>query len=126
MNDFCTWEINGLKFKLDMEDADTAERYQKATENFEKFDKTDEIFGMGDQIRRVCEIFRMFFIDVLGKDAEKIFKDMPDNTRLYYDVYDSFLKFVHKQKVAAACRWLDLTKKYVPGMQEDTKNESTI
>lgn len=126
MNDFCTWEINGLKFEIDMEDANTVERYQKALDHIEKLNETDEIPGMANQIRRGCEIFRMFFTDTLGKDAESIFKDMPDNMRLYYDVYESFLTFIHKQKIAFASRILSINKKYVPGIREDTKNESNI
>lgn len=126
MNDFCTWEINGLKFKLDMEDADTLERYLKALEHIESISDIDETSNTVTQIRKNCEAYRLFFIDTLGKDAERIFKDMPDNMRLYFDIFENFLTFIYKQKIAFASRILSINKKYVPGMREDTKNESTI
>lgn len=59
-----TWEINGVSLEFDIEDADNAEKYQKA---FEKFGETEKIItsseiNSADFIREYCKMFRNLYL----------------------------------------------------------------
>ena len=91
------WEINGLSITFDLEDLETAERCDKAFHTMEqeenqilktKFDRHS------DKIRTYCAMYRHFFENLFGREtAGQIFQNQPVNSRIYEEIYISFLKF---------------------------------
>lgn len=108
------WAINGHEFELDMEDAETAERYLSAMEVLENAKSTD--FGnIAEKIRIYCKSFREFYDVLLGENAsEKIFAGINDNCRKYDEVYTSLLNFIAEQRAVSSNRMNEIAKKYIP------------
>ena len=112
-----TWEINGVSLEFDIEDADNAEKYQKA---FEKFGETEKIItsseiNSADFIREYCKMFRNLYDDIFGKGtSDKIFSGIKDNSRKYDEIYAEFLNFIRNQSEKAAERKNNLAVKYCP------------
>lgn len=108
------WAINGCEFELDMEDADTAERYLSALRVFEEAETAD--FGdIPSKIRFYCTTCRKFY-DVLFGDgsSEKIFSGIPENARKYDEIFASLLDFVAGQRNSAVDRMESLANRYAP------------
>lgn len=108
------WAINGCEFELDMEDADTAERYVSALGVLEKAESAD--FGdIPSKIRFYCKTCREFYDALLGDGAsEKIFAGIGDNARKYDEIFTSLLDFIAGQRNSATLRMENLTKRYTP------------
>ena len=112
-----TWEINGVSLEFDIEDADNAEKYQKA---FEKFGETEKIItsseiNSADFIREYCKMFRNLYDDIFGEGtSDKIFSKIKDNSRKYDEIYAQFVDFISGQSLKAAERRSKLAEKYSP------------
>ncbi|MEG2412566.1 MAG: DUF6673 family protein [Clostridium sp.] len=63
--------INGVELELDIYDADTAEKYEKALEDVQ--DIEDKVRGMkvSESIRTQCNIIFGIFNDLFGKGTDK-------------------------------------------------------
>lgn len=91
------WTINGISLELDMENLETAERYDNAFSVMEqeehqiletKFEKH------ADFIRAYCDLYRHLFENLFGTEiAGQIFQGIPVNSRIYEEIYIDFLKF---------------------------------
>lgn len=116
MNDYI-WEINGVSLELDMEEAETAENYQKAFKKFGENEKKLKSSGnlTGEFIRDYCHMFRTLYDDIFGGGtSEKIFSGIKDNARKYDEVYINFLEFVRNQALKTAERKNAIVLKYSP------------
>lgn len=116
MNEY-TWEINGVSFDFDIEDADNAENYQNAFENFSINEKNlaKSEKNSADFIREYCKMFRNLYDDIFGSgSSEKIFSGIKDNSRKYDEIYAEFLNFIRNQSEKAAERKNNLAVKYCP------------
>ena len=112
-----TWEINGLKLELDLEDASTADRYAQALIclKSEKITQVKDEFNAGEYIRAYCKAFRSFYNNLFGTGtAERIFAEIPDNIRKYNEVYESLLEFVATQARGTQARTEKIMAKYIP------------
>lgn len=120
------WEINGLSLKLDLEDADCAERYEKAFEKMSEEEKQVPKDGkLSARIRAYCRLFRNLYDRLFGEGtSEKIFKGIPDNTDAYDEVYYKLLDFVTAQKIATAEKRNEKISRYRPNRRQ-RRNKKT-
>lgn len=114
------WEINGLSLELDLEDADCMERYENAFDEMKKEENEAPKDGKASaRIRAYCRLFRDLYDRIFGEGtSEKIFRDIPDNTDLYDEIYFKFLDFVTAQKNAAMEAKAEKMTKYRPNRQQ--------
>ncbi|MDO4156238.1 MAG: hypothetical protein Q4D37_05610 [Oscillospiraceae bacterium] len=127
MTDFYTWNIHGISIPFDMEDAETAQKYQDAAPIIEQFGNSDTLSNEVERILADCAVVRSFFAAIFDTEtADAIFKDIPDNRRKYLDVFDSFVTFVYRQSINAAQRMLRIQQQYVPGMRNGDTDESVV
>lgn len=114
------WEINGLSLELDLEDADCMERYENAFDKMSEEEKQVSKDGKASvRIRAYCRLFRDLYDRIFGEGtSEKIFRDIPDNTDLYDEIYFKFLDFVTTQKNAAVEAKAEKMTKYRPNRQQ--------
>ena len=107
--DLTIWHIHGLELPLDIEDADTVEKYEAALAQLEQDMPEDKSAGVAAYIRAYCKAFRTFY-----GTAEQIFSGISDNARRYTVVYGEFLTFVAKQAAQSQAESMQLKKKYLP------------
>lgn len=104
-----TWEYNGKTFELDLGDADTAERYEKAFDTMADQEKTLPKDGNAStRIRAYCNLFIDLY-DLLfypGAGREILPKD---SIFLANESYKSFLEFAQNQVIS--------TQNFFPAMQ---------
>ena len=75
------WSINGCEFEVDMEDADTAERYVSALKILEN-SQNIKVNSLSEKIRAYCKAFREFYDTFLGEGtSEKLFTGITDDSR---------------------------------------------
>ena len=110
------WDINNIELELDMEDADTAERYNSALGILKEADEVKNTdVDYVSSIRQYCAIFRKFYDFLFGDGTSaKIFADIKDNTRKYDEVYESFLDFIRIQRIEADNRVSRMIQRYSP------------
>lgn len=120
--DIYIWKINDIEFELDMEDAETNEKYQNALETLKNTSlptKKDKDFSAAKYIRAYCQAFRNLYDNIFGDgSSEKIFIGIKDNTRLYDEVYANFLEFVSAQTKECENRTNKIKLKYAPKYSE--------
>lgn len=115
MEDFTTWKINGLELHLDIEDADTAEKYETAMDQLESDFPKDKSGGTSAYIRAYCRAFRALYDTLFGDGtADQIFDGISDNMRKYTTVYGEFLAFISKQAAQSQAEMVQLRRKYLP------------
>lgn len=115
MEDLTIWKINGLDLSLDIEDADTVERYEAALDQLEADVPKDKSEGAAAYIRAYCKAFRTLYDSLFGDGtAARIFADVPDNVRKYTAVYGDFLAFVSKQAAQSQADMVQIRRKYLP------------
>lgn len=109
------WEINGLTYELDLEDADTAERYESAFDLMEKEEKQMPKDGKNsEKIRAYCKLFENLYDRIFGKGSGKAILGEKANTRICNEVYDAFLNFVATQKSESLAFQNSMVNKYSP------------
>lgn len=114
-SDMTLWRIHGLELHLDMGDADTVERYEKALDQMGEAVPQDASRGTSAYIRAYCQAFRTMYDTLFGAGtSEQIFADIPDNLRKYNAVYGDFLSFVSTQASQAQAEIVQIKKKYLP------------
>ena len=72
--DLTIWHIHGLELPLDIEEADTVEKYEAALAQLEQDVPEDKSAGAAAYIRAYCKAFRTFYDTLFGEGtAEQIF-----------------------------------------------------
>ncbi len=99
------WSINGLELEMDLDDAETLEKYEKAftemdiqEKEFPKDGKTSEI------VRRYCDLYYRLFENLFGKDDADKMVQKKYHMGQWEEVYASFLKFASLQMNAINAR----------------------
>lgn len=114
MENSYTWEINGHKFEVDMEDADTAERYLSAMKVLEN-SRNIKVNNISEKIRTYCKTFREFYDTFLGEGtSEKLFAGINDNSRKYDEIFKSLLEVINRQKIESESRMSEISRRYAP------------
>lgn len=115
MENLTIWKVNGLELHLDIEDADTVEKYEAAMDQLEADFPKDKSAGAVVYIRAYCKAFRTLYDTLFGAGtAAQIFDGIPDNTRKYTAVYGEFLAFVSKQAAQSQAEMVQIRRKYLP------------
>ena len=100
------WEISGLSLELDLENLETAERYDNAFAlmNQEEHQILETEFEKhSDFIRAYCNLYRHLFEHLFGKEtAGQIFQNLPVNSRVYEEIYIDFLRFAVTSQAQAS------------------------
>lgn len=119
------WKINGLELALDLEDADTAERYESAFDIMMQEEKeTKNIGRLSQKIRAYCKIFRNLYDRIFGEGtSEKIFENIPESCVEYDRIYCDFLDFVKNQRSDSAQRRSRILARYSPNRQQRRMNK---
>lgn len=108
------WTINGCEFEVDMEDAETADKYLVALKVFENAQNT-ETNSISEKIRTYCKICREFYDVFLGEgSSKKIFAGISDNSRKYDAVFESLLDFISRQRIESDGRMSKIAQRYAP------------
>lgn len=109
------WEINGKTFELDLEDADTAERYEEAFDKMGDEEKKMPKDGKAsEKIRAYCKLFENLYDRLFGEGSGKAILGEKANTRICNEVYDDFLNFVSTQKSQTLAQQSSIVSKYSP------------
>ena len=113
MEERTTWEINGYSLPVDAEDAEFMERYQTASAAISN--RKSAIKNEAEAIRTYCENYRIFFDALFGNGtSEKLFANVPDNRRVYDEVFTSLLKVIFEQRLSSDLRLTEAVKRYAP------------
>lgn len=108
------WEINGHEFEIDMEDADTAERYLSAMKVLEN-SRNIKVNSISEKIRTYCKTFREFYDTFLGDGtSEKLFAGINDNSRKYDEIFESLLDVINRQRSESENRMSEISRRYTP------------
>lgn len=108
------WTINGCEFEIDMEDADTADRYLSALKVLENADDR-HVSNISEKIRTYCRTFREFYDTFLGEGtSEKLFAGISDNSRKYDEVFESLLDVISRQRGESEGRMSKISQRYAP------------
>lgn len=109
------WHINGFDFELDMQDADTLDRYEaafvKMSENEKKLPKDGKA---SDRVRAYCNLFRMLYDDIFGAGSAEKILGTSNNARVVNEVYEQFLEFVNSQRSVIADTQNRLLERFSP------------
>lgn len=115
MENLTVWKVNGIELHLDIEDADTVEKYEAAMDQLETDFPKDKSAGTSTYIRAYCKAFRTLYDTLFGAGtADRIFDGVPDNIRKYTAVYGEFLAFISKQAAQSQAEMIQLRRKYLP------------
>ena len=83
----------------------------------------EQLSNEAERIRADCAVIRSFFAAVLGEaTTDSLFREIPDNRRMYLDIFEEFLAFVYRQTLAAAQRMTTIIQQYAPR----DSNESAV
>lgn len=108
------WTINGCEFEVDMEDAETVDRYISALKVLENADD-GQVSSFSEKIRTYCKAFREFYDAFLGEGtSEKIFSGISDNSRKYDEVFESLLDVISRQRTESESRIAGIAQRYAP------------
>ena len=114
MDNSYIWSINGYEFEVDMEDAETVDRYVSALKILENADNR-QVSNISEKIRTYCKAFREFYDAFLGEGtSEKIFSGISDNSRKYDEVFESLLDVISIQRAESESRIAVISQRYAP------------
>lgn len=120
-NELRIWKINGLEYEIDLEDLETAEKYDAASKVLQ--DANDELQKRDGTLSEIigpyCDTFYRFFDTLLGEgEANKIFSGKK-NKRIINEVYfGSFAEFIKKQSAAVRDSDYSYANKYRPNREQ--------
>ena len=105
---------HGISLELDFEDAETLERYEQAFNTLEKTEFPSKS-KPAEYIRAYCKAFRQLYDDIFGYEVSKdIFKEVKDNSRIYDEIFESFLDYASSVSNKANQRRIKVFTKYSP------------
>lgn len=109
------WEINGLSYELDLQDAETAERYEDAFDKMADEEKNLSKAGkLSERIRAYCDLFTNLYDRLFGEGSGKAILGNKANIRVCNEIYDDFLAFVAKQRDETLAFQNNVVNKYSP------------
>ena len=92
------WEYNGAEYELNVYDATTMDRYEKAfTEMQTKAQALKPSESMGENIRAQCAIFREAFDEVFGENVGAAITGGKDDLLVCMDAAESLIRHVTDQ-----------------------------
>ncbi|MDU3581157.1 MAG: DUF6673 family protein [Clostridium butyricum] len=94
-------KINNVEIEdLDLMDADVAEKFEKATNNLQEKEKSQDLTGKGlaEIIRIQCTLIFDFFNDVWGKGTDKKIFGNKTNYRICEKAFKDVVEYAMKQK----------------------------
>lgn len=113
MDSLTTWEYNGVSLELNLQDVETAERYEAAFDEMAAREKTFPKDGRSSEIfRAYCEMMYGLFDAIFGEGTSKKLCGDRLDAGACTEAYDSFLAFVSKQATHAAERRASVVTKY--------------
>lgn len=108
------WNYGGASFTLDMDDVETAERYeaafQKMQAQFAEPDGTSE----AAKLREYCEAIRFLLDDLFGEGTAQKLLGEKLNIAACDDAYGSFMTFVQAQTVEIENRQREMFSRFAP------------
>lgn len=115
-----TWDINGLSLKFDLDDAETAERYENA---FAEMEKEELAIPKDGKLSAVIRAYHAMFCRLYDRlfgdgTAEQIFAGKPVSISACDEVYGSFLDFVRAQRAEIAEKHAERLTKYRPNRDQ--------
>ena len=118
------WEINGQSFEFDLQDADTAEKYENAFADMGEREKVLPKDGKpSEYIKAYHKMFVSLYDDVLGDGCGVKIVGEKANARICNEAYESFLEFVAKQKASTMEQQNNLINKFSPNRAQRRANE---
>jgi hypothetical protein len=109
------WRIRDLEFELDLEDADDAERYEKAFLQLDEDEKAIKKDGtLSEMIKSSCGIYYKLFDSIFGEGAGLNILGEKFNLRVCEETFDSFIQFCGKQVKDTNERRSKMVAKYKP------------
>ena len=116
------WSYNGLEFKVDLQDADFAERYEEAFTAMAEEEKKVQKAGTNSEIiRGYCKLFYGLFDYIYGEGtAQKIF-DGKMNSDKCDEAYDAFMTAITQDSNESAKRRAALRAKYAPRQNREQR-----
>jgi hypothetical protein len=119
-----TWEINGHSFELDLNDLETAERYEKAFAEMGEREKTVPRAGkVSETIKSYYEMFVFLYDALFGEGSGVKIVGEKANSRVCNEVYDNFLNFVADQKKASLNLQNNIISRYSPNRAQRRAEE---
>jgi hypothetical protein len=110
-----TWEINGHAFELDLQDADTVEKYENIlTETVEREKKLPKDGKASEYIRAYYALMSETYDELFGSDSGKKILGEKANARIINEAWVTFLEFVNEQKTQAQTFKNSIMSKYSP------------
>ncbi|OUQ12095.1 hypothetical protein B5E84_19405 [Lachnoclostridium sp. An14] len=109
------WEYNGVILEVDLQDADFAERYEKAFARMEESEKELQKVGVNSEmIRGYCNLFYQLFDDIYGDGTgEKLFAGKK-NARMCDEAYRNFLAAAKKDADDARNQRMSFISRFTP------------
>lgn len=109
------WTYNNLEFEVDLQDADFAEKYEKAFTRMSRDEKVVQKAGTNSEvIRGYCRLFLNLFDDLYGAGtSEKMFEGKM-NAGMCDMAYAAFIDAAQRCNQEAAQRRGQLVSQYAP------------
>lgn len=115
MDSLTTWEYNGATLELNLQDVETAERYEVAFDEMAAREKAFPKDGKNSAIfRAYCEMMYALFDAIFGEGTSQKLMGEKLDAGVCTEAYESFLDFVNKQAVNAVERRAGIVTKYSP------------
>ena len=120
-------EIDWRSYGVDADSAAFWDKYNAAVKNAAEREKEAAPKLESDRIRKYCNDFRNFYVDLIGEEnAKAVLADLPDNKRCFDEVYASLLKCIHDQKAESTRRIAGILLKYAPKMRGNENAAPTV
>ena len=106
------WEARGAQFALDLQDVETAKRYEDAFAAMAEEEQAGSADKLSDALRLQCGMIRPLFDRLLGDGASEKRFGKRENLGEMMEAYEDFLSFVQRQTEAALERRQKLFERF--------------
>ena len=119
------WEYNGITLEVDLQDADFAERYEKAFKQLAEEEKIVPRTGeLANTIRQYCKMFFNLFDNIYGPGtSEKLFGGKM-NSGLVEEAYAAFIDASNEDVKEGSAKRNSFTSKYAPSSNREQRRYS--
>ncbi len=119
------WEYNGVTLEIDLQDADFAEKYEKA---FKKLGEEEKIIPrtgeLSNVIRKYCKMFFNLFDNIYGEGtSEKLFNGKI-NSNMVDEAYATFIDAANRDVKESNAKRNAFTSKYAPSANREQRRYS--
>ena len=109
------WSYNNIEFEVDLQDADFAEKYEKAFERMGQDEKKVQKAGSNSElIRGYCGLFHNLFDDIYGTGTAKKLFDGKMNAEMCNLAYTAFIGACMRCNEEASQQRGHLMSRYAP------------